>query len=202
MPAPASLAIKAFFILSRLCEARASPQRHLSVARGVRATSSRLAAPFVNPIGRVKLGIPAPVRPVELQHCRIPGSEGISRERAGEEGRRCHCWVSQKHHVPVGRGRWSPRPVLGVLPPSPPCHNSAPTDGEWGKLQTQVKKLPSHTTGKGKLHLRLCKEIRRNFITEMNVPCGHCAHSLSEAFLSPFTEESLQRIKWHKYFKI
>lgn len=31
--------------------------------------------------------------------------------------------------VPVGRGRWNPMPVLGILTTSPPCYNSVSIDG-------------------------------------------------------------------------
>lgn len=173
MPAPASLAIKPFFILSRLCEARASPRKHLSVACHVITTSVRLAALFVNRTRRVKTWIPVPVWTARLQECRIPGPECIPRERAqmsllGD--------LEAPWSAPVGRGRWSPvaQPVPGILTwhfnhlSSPPCYNSIPTDRQQGKLQTGVKKwqLASYNTWKGELYLRLCKEIRRNFITE------------------------------------
>lgn len=161
MPAPASLAIKPFFILSRLCEARASPRRHLSVACRVTATSFRLAALFVNHTGRVKVWIPAPVRTVELQPCRIPGSEDPQGEGtdvpAGWAGSTMAC-ASGKGQVESHACAWYFNHFSSLLQFS--FHR-----WEQGKLQTEIKwQLVSYNTGKGKLYLS--KEIRRNFITE------------------------------------
>lgn len=80
----------------------------------------------------------------------------------------------------------------GILTTSPPCYNSIPIDRQQGKFQTEVKKcqLASYNTRKGELYLRLCKEIRRNFITELMYHVD-TEYSQSEAFLFSLTEKSL-----------
>lgn len=67
---------------------------------------------------------------------------------------------------PGAKGQVKPVPVLGILTSSPLLQSSSP---RWGTGQTaEVKEgqLASYNTGKGKLYLRLSKEIKRNFVAE------------------------------------
>lgn len=160
MPAPASLAITPFFILSRPCEAHESPRRHLPVACHVITTSLRAAA-LGTALEEWKFG-----SQFQWGQWGFSTAGSLALSASPERGHRCHCWLTWKHH---GLGQWEgageAHTCAWYFNHLPPCYSP-----EMGNRANCKQRLRSGSwlliTGKGKLYLRLSKEMRRNFITE------------------------------------